>query len=64
MKNKGFRLSKIMKEYVEGKYTDVMHEIGVKVRFDTRNIPWREIQVLCPKSNGVRTPMRIYHTSS
>ncbi|KAG5594726.1 hypothetical protein H5410_035958 [Solanum commersonii] len=38
-------LSRTKTECVECKFRDVMHEIGVEVRLDTRNIPRREIQV-------------------
>ncbi|KAG5620742.1 hypothetical protein H5410_005960 [Solanum commersonii] len=38
---KGFSLSKIKTEYVECKFNDVLHEIGMKVRLDTQNIPMR-----------------------
>ncbi|XP_049369612.1 uncharacterized protein LOC125834524 [Solanum verrucosum] len=41
LETKGFSLSRIKTEYVECKFNDVMHEVGMKVRLDTQNIPMR-----------------------
>ncbi|KAG5616360.1 hypothetical protein H5410_016184 [Solanum commersonii] len=38
----GFRLSKTKTEYVECKFNDAKHEVGMKVRLDTQNSPKRD----------------------
>lgn len=39
LETKGLQLSRTKTEYVKCKFSDVMHEVDVEVRLDTRNIP-------------------------
>jgi len=39
LETKGFMLSGTNTEYVQCKFSDARHEVGMKVRLDTQNIP-------------------------
>lgn len=42
LETKGLRLSRTKTEYVECKFSDVIHESCVGIRLDTQNIPMRD----------------------
>ncbi|KAG5583834.1 hypothetical protein H5410_044268 [Solanum commersonii] len=39
LESKGFRLSKIIIEYLRCKFSDVIQEVGIEVRLDAQSIP-------------------------